>query len=626
MLTVFTTFEKNVSSLGEKPAFISLESGEERIISYKELWEKVCVKVNQIGKLEKHTTALLIYEDTIDFLTSFLACQRAGIIAIPMFYPRNHRHIDRLIGILNSSGCHIVYTGSSDVQRISESIHKLNANIHVSTLDGNEIIEKPTLIENDISFIQYTSGSTSNPKGVIVGQSNLMHNQKMLAEIFNCHENSMILSWLPFYHDMGLIGSLIHTLYIGCTCVLLTPSAVVSNPKKWFEAIQKYKVTHTGGPNFIYDMCNSSINGELSNYDLSSVQVMYNGSEPIKVKTVRDFIERFAKFGFNQSAFRVCYGLAEATLVVSGGEPIFSENLISSGKIASEIDVVFFDNEKQEVNLEQGEICLNGLSITEGYWKIDSSSYQLTHQGKTYFKTGDIGSLKDGELFVEGRLKEMLILNGQNIFPYDIENAISEEMNAISPNGVAIAEVDNRIFLFGELKRELCNETPDFYAELKNRINRILIESIGVEAEAVVLISPRSLPRTSSGKIMRVQIHELWMNNQLTEFGKTTHSIENKNVKIEWTKEGVEIYLKQILADALKLPDDSDWRNKTFFELGLSSIKGVEIASKLKKELELDVEVEQLFELNKLDKVVEYILNLNWLNNASSSKGKEISL
>ena len=232
MPTLFSILEKNVSSYGAKPAFISLESGNETVISYSDLWEMVCAKSSRIGNNSEKATALLIYENTIDFLTSFLACQRVGMIAIPMFYPRNNRHIDRLIGVINSAQTRLVYTELKDVDRIREGIHALNSTICVESLDGEKLPENRSLAESNISFIQYTSGSTSAPKGVVVSQSNLTHNQQMLSEIFQCDENSMILSWLPFYHDMGLIGSLLHTLYVGCTCVLLKPSTVVSSPAK----------------------------------------------------------------------------------------------------------------------------------------------------------------------------------------------------------------------------------------------------------------------------------------------------------------------------------------------------------------------------------------------------------
>jgi acyl-CoA synthetase (AMP-forming)/AMP-acid ligase II/acyl carrier protein len=629
---IIESFDYWVSFSPEKLVFVSLEENIKVQYSYSELNEIVNAKYWELLKSNTEESAILLYNDTIGFLSSFLACQRLGIISIPMFYPRNGRHYDRLKVIIESSNSKLILCSSKDKLKISESLNSLDNDLIVLGLDVTacESVENIETNTNPISFIQYTSGSTSDPKGVIISQDNLMHNQKMLAEIFNCNSDSVILSWLPFYHDMGLIGNLLHTIYVGCTCIVMKPATVVGNPMIWLESIKKYEVTHSGGPNFIYDLCNEKINDQqIGSLDLSSLKVAYNGSEPIKLKTVAKFITKFKNTGFKESAYRTCYGLAESTLVVSGGIPETTNESITSGKVASELDLVFYNNETNEVSQKSGEICISGASVTSGYWKKKSDEYFIIYKGNQYLKTGDLGVVNDGQLIINGRLKEMLIINGENIFPYDIELALTEQNEVLLSNGISLSEEDGALFVFAELNRANINEESEFYENVRTIINKILIDMIGVHSNSIVFVSPLSLPRTSSGKIKRTQIVSQWRENNLSVINSQTEIIvEEKNFDLqnfEWTVESVESYLESILKEKLKISDATDFENNTFFELGLSSIKGVELVNQISQDLEIELELKALFELNQLNKVSQYILDLKWLQ-SSITEGEEIEL
>ena len=619
--SIYHSLEIAYRAMPNKIAIISLEKGEERLFSYNDLFSDVESKSIQLKIIDKNSPVVLLYNDTVDFLTTFLACQREGVICIPMFYPNNKRHFDRLSGILKSSECDVVLTSPDELEKIKKGLKTINSNIETISLTNNRIkdVDKPVI--SDISFIQYTSGSTSDPKGVIVSQKNLMHNQKMIRENFNCSQDSVILSWLPFYHDMGLIGNLLHTIYNGCTCIVMKPSTVVKNPADWLKAIQKYNVTHTGGPNFIYDMCIELTDLQIGNLDLSSLEVLYNGSEPVKAKTVKEFTKKFEQYGLGQDVYRTCYGLAEATLLVSGGTPQYIEESVSSGELVSELDLVFYNNDTNQVRDDQGEICISGESVTDGYWKINSNPYFIEHNNKKYFKTGDSGQLSNGQLVIKGRLKEMLIINGQNIFPYDLELVIANSHEAILENGVSVSEESGELFVFAEIDRKWVGSNESLFQTMRKVIDRELINLIGVDSERIVFVSPRSLPRTSSGKIRRNEMLSLWKAGTLNPLSDTLILPKRDPIDLDnfaWSETEIEKYLLNLVSEKLKITDKSIILTSTLFELGLSSIKAVELVNTISNELKVNLDLEKIFELNNVDKVVEYILAEKWLITGTS--------
>lgn len=627
---IYNSLEIVNSTTPNKIAFISLEKGEERHFSYNDLFSIIESKSNQLKTISSNFPVLLLYNDTVEFLTTFLACQRQGLICVPMFYPKNKRHFERLPGILKSSECNVVLTSTEEFDKIKKSLKTLDSKLEIFHLtnEGCKGVDKPKFSE--VSFIQYTSGSTSEPKGVTISHKNLMHNQKMIRENFSCSQDSVILSWLPFYHDMGLIGNLLHTIYNGCTCILMKPSTVVKNPTDWLKAVQKYKVTHTGGPNFIYDICNKLTEKQIKDLDLSSLEVLYNGAEPVKVKTVQNFTQKFAQYGLREEVYKTCYGLAEATLLVTGGSPQYIDESISSGHLVSEFDLVFYNNDMNQVRDDQGEICISGDSVTEGYWNIDSTSYFIEHNNKRYFKTGDLGQWLNGQLVVNGRLKEMLIINGQNIFPYDLELAISNIDEAIEENGVSISEVDGGLSVFLEIKRTHVRSEDQFFHFLKNKINKELIDTLGVESEAIVFVSSRSLPRTSSGKIRRNEMYSIWKKGELNVIDHIALLPERMPFDLdsfEWSKESVENYLVNLMSEKLKVSDQSIILKSTLFDLGLSSIKAVELTNTINKELQIELDMERVFQLNDTSKVAEHLLDLKWLSSAvEENEDTEIEL
>ena len=280
-----------------KNAFVFLDENLniKQSFSYSEL----NCKVNALYKKIPYSNSpvLLLFEDVSEFILAFLACQKAGLISIPMFYPKSKRHFQRLNDIIIDSGTSIILCEEKNKEKIQKGIINKNVTIYSISELEKSTIETDYQTDNSIVFIQYTSGSTSSPKGVIVSVENLISNQEMLKATFNCSSESVIFSWLPFYHDMGLIGSILHSIYVGATCILMPSVVAIQSSFTWLNAISKFKVTHSGGPNFIYDLCVNQIDeARLTLLDLSHWKVAYNGSEPIKTSTIDSFINKFKVF------------------------------------------------------------------------------------------------------------------------------------------------------------------------------------------------------------------------------------------------------------------------------------------------------------------------------------------
>lgn len=607
------------------------EQGSIVTYTYGQLFGLVLRKAAVISASRTSDSAILLYNDTIDFVTSFLACQYVGVVAVPMFFPRNQRHFDRLKTIFEVSGSKWVLCGEKESERISKSIEKLGAQVDVQPLSNNGQIPIPLVDQQsvELSFIQFTSGSTGVPKGVQVSHKNLMHNQKMIAEVFDCNPNSVILSWLPFFHDMGLVGNILHTIYVGCSCILMTPATVMGNPQLWLQAIHDHKVTHSGGPNFIFDLCIDKASDEFTaSLDLSSWQVAYNGSEPINGQTISKFAAKFKRAQLSPSALKTCYGLAESTLIVSGGSSIVADNQISSGTVVSQLEVVFYDENTKQVTPTSGEISIAGDSVTAGYWRIDNSEFFIEHEGKQFLRTGDLGEFVDGHLLIRGRLKEMMIVRGQNLFPYDLEQLIASEEDAIMSNGVAIAQSGTDVFVFAELKKSAMTESYR-YPTVVHNIDKLLLDTVGFESHELVLLSPRTLPRTSSGKIQRKRVAELHNEGLLTSalYCKSQGSSAAELMQQIDTDEPEEVrqYLVNLLKKTLLVTNLEELRSRTLMELGLSSLKGIELVNRIKIDLGVEIELPELLQLENLDAISEYLISLLWIKHANV-EGEEIVL
>ncbi len=500
--------------------------------------------------------ALLLYNAGLDYIAAFFGCLYAGVIAVPAYPPRNQRNLPRLQAILADSQAAIILSteaiaGSATVLA-SQQDGCLNQRWLLTDRldDDSEAWIAPRLNEETLAFLQYTSGSTGNAKGVMVSHGNLLANQKLIKSSFGHDSDSTVVGWLPLYHDMGLIGNIMQPLYTGASAILMSPMTFLEQPLRWLQAISDYRAHTSGGPNFAYELCAQKITeDEKAGLDLSSWKLAFNGAEPIQAATLERFEHAFAGCGFRREAFYPCYGLAEATLLVSGvskntaptvkafnksrlEERLACSNpasltdyrrLVGCGTVGEHhaVRIIHPDSRALCENGQIGEIQVSGPSIAKGYWQNASATAEtfVTDAGQTtWLCTGDLGFIDNGELFVSGRIKDLIIVRGRNYYPHDLEAAAEASTGALNPGCSAAFAVagsnGEKLVLLAELKRSHLRQA-EYQRELA-AIRSRLADECGIQVDTIVLLKPGSVLKTTSGKIRRSACREAFENQQFT--------------------------------------------------------------------------------------------------------------
>lgn len=558
--TILADMRRHAESQGDTTAYTYLKSDQERVsITYGELDERAQdIARRMLDSAKKGDRALLMYQPGIEFVEAFLGCLYAGIIAAPAYPPRKNRNFDRLVAI--GENCKPKLLLCSDYTRRNVE------GDFAAALPGSEVIvtdrieqqadwRLPEVAATDMAFLQYTSGSTAAPKGVIVTHENIVANEESIKRAFRHGPESIVCGWLPLFHDMGLIGNVLQPLYIGRPCIFMSPISFLSQPIRWLRAISEFKATTSGGPNFAYEHCVKMISEEqCAELDLSNWSLAFNGSEPVQERTMRKFAEKFAPFGFDARAFFPCYGLAEATLYVSGGlfDPVSadaaSENkkaaadhnedeplsVTSCGVAAENVEVRIVDPETNELQPAGaiGEIWMRGSSISTGYWgnpALTEETFGATIQngssdGKAYFRSGDLGFVRDDELYVTGRLKDLIIIRGRNIYPQDIEAAVERVASQAAANSVAAfaIEVDDaeqiavlmegsrlhvrlaKAYESGSIETdEELQAAAEEHASQLTAMRKVILAEFDLRVDHFAYVPPGQFPRTSSGKVQR---------------------------------------------------------------------------------------------------------------------------
>jgi len=494
---------------------------------------------------------LLLYPPGLEFIAAFMGCLYAGAIAVPTYPPdpaRLERTLPRLQAIVEDSGARFVLTTTPILEMAEFLLPQAPLLKGLCWMASDNPSEEkavawtqPEVGSETLAFLQYTSGSTGLPKGVMVSHGNVLHNERQIQLGFG-HDPEVdlhIVGWLPLFHDMGLIGNVLQPLYLGVSCTLLSPLAFLQRPLRWMEAISRFRAHTSGGPNFAYDLCARRVtSAELANLDLSSWKVAFNGAEPIRKETLDRFAHAFAPAGFQGEAVFPCYGLAEATLFVTGaakGDPPTcrtfdgakleraevaevaehareARTLVSSGHCAAEQRILIVDPQTCQLCPPNriGEIWVSGANVAYGYWERPTETERtfqahLADSGEgPFLRTGDLGFLQEGELYVTGRLKDLIILRGRNLYPQDIEQAVERVHPRIRPGCCAAfsleVEEEERLAVAAEVEPR--GEVMDM-AALVMAIRRAVAEEYGAHVHAVLLLKPRSIPKTTSGKIQR---------------------------------------------------------------------------------------------------------------------------
>ena len=502
---------------------------------------------------------LLMLPPGLEFIAAFFGCLYARAIAVPMTPPglaRMARTFNRLARIVEDSGSRVFITSArlrKAVEELAERVHFADS-IRIICLDETDDAlsrswQELPLTAHTPGWLQYTSGSTSSPKGVIITHGNIMANLDSIAGHMRLRENIPTVSWLPPFHDMGLVGGILTPLHLGCLCVTMPPMAFLRQPLCWLRAVTHYRAQLTGGPNFAYDLCCDRIpEDRLRELDLSSLSVCYCGSEPIRLKTIRRFLERFSSAGLDPASFYPCYGLAENTLFTTGcwkndgdfavfldkqeyaaGRIRFLQEqhadampLLSCGTAGRNNDVRIVDPQtcREVEEKELGEIWIRGTCVSPGYWEQPEATKTVLHavlagSGEgPFLRTGDMGFMSGGHLFVSGRCKEMIILNGRNFFPQDLEECVLQNVPGLEQNGAAAFGIDSdageRLVMVFETRLPATAHEATLAA-----IRRSLSEEFDISPCAVVLCKRHGVPKTTSGKIQQSLCRHLYLHGEL---------------------------------------------------------------------------------------------------------------
>ncbi len=603
--------------------------------------------------------ALLLYPPGLDYILAFCGCLYAGVIAVPAYPPFTGRLLNRLQSIVSDSESKFVLTtslarGFLDPQLEKHPELSTLTWMETDTLDddvGNGF-DKIDTDENSIAFLQYTSGSTADPKGPMITHANLLHNLGSMYRYFEGTSNNVGISWLPQYHDMGLVGCILASLYSDIPVVFLSPLDFLQKPIHWLKAISRYRGTISGAPNFAYNLCISKITEEQrTGLDLSSWDLAANAAEPVRADTIERFVRAFEPCGFRREAFKAGYGLAESTFLVTnparGTLPVierFDKNaleqnriidesdtddevkaLVGCGKILPQGKIVIVDpNSLKECLPDKiGEIWVSSPSVAKGYWNRPDETRQtfgatLADTGEgPFLRTGDLGFLKNDELFITGRIKDLIILHGRNHYPQDIERTVEESSLALRLGCTAAfsleIEDEEKLVVVQEIKKKYADADTGL-SDIYKGIHRSIQEEHALDVYDIILIKAGNIPKTSSGKIQRRACRNNYLKNQLKVIG---HYRENFNrpdtVRKEFEKTNmpeaqqirswlisnitqkmdnvddatpeliVEIAIRQILSILLKLDPDEMESDIYLYEYGMNSLKMVEMDDHLQQ-------------------------------------------
>ncbi|WJM95380.1 non-ribosomal peptide synthase/polyketide synthase [Pseudomonas defluvii] len=577
--------------------------------------------------------AVLLFPSGLDYVGAFFGCLYAGCVAVPAYPPESLKpqHLERLLAIIGDAEPRFILTDSAllpGLQALQRDLPAL-AGIELMAVDVlasalASLWQPPCIDPDGLAFLQYTSGSTSTPKGVMVGHDNLIANAWAIRSGFGIHDRDVIVSWLPLYHDMGLIGSLLQGIYSGIEVVLMSPRHFLERPLRWLQAVSRFGGSVSGGPDFAFRLCVERVrDSALAGLDLSGWRLAFSGSEPVRHDTLQAFCEKFEPYGFDPQALFPCYGLAEATLFVSAGqrgqglraEHFVRDQLAQGQAVAAEqgdclvgcggpvaeheVRIAAPGSLRALADGQVGEVCFAGPSVTHGYWRNpEATSAAFVSDGQqTFLRTGDLGFVHDGTLFISGRSKDLIIIRGHNLYPQDIEKNLEDQVDLLRKGRVAAfaVQVDGRegIGIAAEVSRAVQKRvTP---SALFSAIRECVALAHQEPASVILLLQPGTLPKTTSGKVQRSTCRHLWLAGSDDVYASyPTDQVREPGNAPAAALSPREAHVAALWQDVLKveqvLPEDS------FFALGGTSILAMQGLARLQDELGIQLAPRLLFE------------------------------
>jgi acyl transferase domain-containing protein/acyl-CoA synthetase (AMP-forming)/AMP-acid ligase II/pimeloyl-ACP methyl ester carboxylesterase len=663
--TLIDRLQEQASTQPHKRAFTFLADGETEIdsLTYQQLNEKAkAIAFILQSHHAQGQRALLLFQPGLDFITAFLGCLYAGVVAVPVYPPRANRSLERLLAIVTDAEASLALTTKSIQEQVASKFASHNATEKIQFIATDVLKlelatdwQYPDITLDNLAFLQYTSGSTGKPKGVMVSHGNLIANSATIQHCFGNKREHIITSWLPPYHDMGLIGSIIQPAYVGSSMYLMAPVTFLQRPYRWLQAISNYRGQTNGGPNFAYDLCVESITPEQkATLDLSCWELAFSGAEPVRAETIDRFSEYFRECGFRRRAFYPCYGMAESTLMITGSrrdaEPVvtsfalkqLAENqavvmkdraaaitLIGCGGNSPEQKVAIANPEtlNQCPDGEIGEIWVKSPSVAQGYWNRPELSVHsfdgvlANTQEAGWLRTGDLGFLHHGELFVTGRLKDLIIIRGRNYYPQDLESTVDNAHEAIRAGNVAAFAVDvagvEKLVITPEIKRTSLRKLN--IVEVTKAIRSAIAEHHELQVHAIVLLKTGSIPKTSSGKIQRHACKAGYLDRSLNSVGEfelagtkaLAASREDKGlfVEPESNRKQLQIqhWLRENLAQRLGIPVLEIDVNEPFASTGLNSVAAVSLSADLEDWLEIKLSPTIVYDYPNIVELAAYL-------------------
>jgi len=615
--------------------FVSGDGTEEASLTFRELRVRAhAIAAGLRAHVEPGDRVVLLVPPGLDYVASFFGCLCAGAVAVPAYPPNPRRADPRVHRIIADSRARVALVHSSLAARLESWLALGDAPPQVRWLDVSELrgaatSAPPAVSGAELAMLQYTSGSTGEPRGVMLTHASLLHNSSVIHRVSAHRPGDNGVFWLPPFHDMGLIGGIVQPVYAGLPSTLMAPATFLQRPLVWLEAMSKYRATTSGAPNFAYDLCvDRTTEEERASLDLSAWRTSFNGAEPVRADTIARFVEAFAASGLRRDVVVPCYGLAEATLIVSGGPaeheppalrvgrralergrlraPSAGEDdavLVPSGRPAEEHEVAIIDADSITAvgDGDIGEIWVSSPSVARGYWGRPQETTatfgaRLAGGETTWLRTGDLGALRDGMLVVTGRLKDLVILQGRNYYPHDIELAAERSHPDLRPGFSAAfcvgGERSEELVLALEVSRHhrAADDETLFQA-----VRTELADTVGVVPNEILLLRQNTIPRTSSGKIQRgacrasfldgtLEVIGRWRPDrvaQATDDGDPTPSIND--FLLTWVREELEIEPAKLHADTPLL------------DLGIDSLAATRLVVALEARLGRRVEVAELW-------------------------------
>ena len=623
--------------------FLPGDAKPEQRISYRDMDRRAkAVAARILETAKRGDRALLLVPPGLDYVAAYFGCLYAGVIAVPAYPPNPRRPDPRIPGIVGDCEPVVAITTTALLAKLDQwrgGDERLAALRWIAAdQDPEDAAAAWTDVGihgADVAMLQYTSGSTAAPKGVVLTHRNLLRNLALIRSAFNVTHGSddVGVFWLPPFHDMGLIGGILQPCYVGRGAVLMSSATFLQRPLVWLEAMSKYRATTSAAPNFAFDLCVERIKPEETrDLDLSAWHTVFDGAEPIRADTIDRFARTFADVGFRREAFFPCYGLAEATLFVAGGPwgdgpssldvsrtaleqkrvaPATAGDrlrLIASGAPASGQTVRIVDPDSLVPCDERrvGEIWLRGDSVAAGYWKNSVESARtfgasVAGEHGAFLRTGDLGFIDDGQLFVTGRLKDLIILDGRNYYPQDLELAAERSHPSLRPGHAAAFALSGasreRLVIALEVTR---HHRESEHEAVFSAVRRVLAEREGLLPDVVVLVRQNGIPRTSSGKVQRRATRGMLLEGTLDTVARSDETIDDVSRALGGGDESdasapVEAWLRRWVADEVQIDVNTVDPTASVRDYGLDSVAAVRLVTELEQVLGHRVDVSLLW-------------------------------